>query len=61
MAKSKPVNFGFRLEALAWNAYAGGMSALGLERASRVWNGDFERRGLIARHREGRAKRVAAA
>ncbi len=35
MAKSKPVNFGFRLEALAWNAYAGGMSALGLERASR--------------------------
>lgn len=36
MAKSKPVNFGFRLEALAWNAYAGAMSGLGLQRASGV-------------------------
>lgn len=35
MAKSKPVNFLFRLEALAWNAYVGGLGALGLERASR--------------------------
>ena len=35
MAKSKPVNFYFRLEALAWNAYVGGLGALGLERASR--------------------------
>ncbi len=35
MAKSKPVNFWFRLEALAWNAYVGAMGALGLERASR--------------------------
>jgi KDO2-lipid IV(A) lauroyltransferase len=35
MAKSKPINFMFRLEALAWNAYVGGMGALGLERASR--------------------------
>lgn len=35
MAKSKPVNFYFRLEALAWNAYIGFMGALGLERASR--------------------------
>jgi KDO2-lipid IV(A) lauroyltransferase len=35
MAKSKPVNFWFRLEALAWNAYVGAMDALGLERASR--------------------------
>lgn len=34
MAKSKPVNFYFRLEALAWNAYIGGLGALGLERAS---------------------------
>ena len=38
MAKSKPVNFLFRLEALAWNAYIGGLGALGLERASR-WGG----------------------
>lgn len=35
MAKSKPVNFYFRLEALAWNAYVGALGALGLERASR--------------------------
>ena len=35
MAKSKPVIFAFRLEALAWNAYVGGLGALGLERASR--------------------------
>ena len=35
MARSKPVNLYFRLEALAWNAYVGGMGALGLERASR--------------------------
>jgi Kdo2-lipid IVA lauroyltransferase/acyltransferase len=35
MAKSKPLNLGFRLEALAWDAYVGGMRALGLERASR--------------------------
>jgi KDO2-lipid IV(A) lauroyltransferase len=35
MAKSKPLNLGFRLEALAWNAYVGGLGALGLERASR--------------------------
>jgi KDO2-lipid IV(A) lauroyltransferase len=35
MAKSKPVNLYFRLEALAWNAYVGGLGALGLERASR--------------------------
>jgi KDO2-lipid IV(A) lauroyltransferase len=35
MAKSKPVNFFFRLEALAWNAYIGGLGLLGLERASR--------------------------
>lgn len=35
MAKSKPVNFYFRLEALAWNLYVGSMSALGLPRASR--------------------------
>lgn len=38
MAKPKPVNFLFRLEALAWNAYIGGLGALGLERASR-WGG----------------------
>lgn len=35
MAKSKPLNPLFRLEALAWNAYVGGLGALGLERASR--------------------------
>jgi len=35
MARSKPVNFAFRLEAHAWNAYVGGLGALGLERASR--------------------------
>ncbi len=35
MTKSKPLNFYFRIEALAWNAYVGAMGALGLERASR--------------------------
>lgn len=35
MAKPKPINFMFRLEALAWHAYVGGLGALGLERASR--------------------------
>lgn len=35
MAKPKPLNLMFRLEALAWNAYVGGLGALGLERASR--------------------------
>ena len=35
MARSKPLNLGFRLEALAWNAYVGALSALGMERASR--------------------------
>lgn len=38
MAKPKPNSFLFRLEALAWNAYVGGLGALGLERASR-WGG----------------------
>lgn len=38
MARSKPVNWVFRLEALAWNAYVGALGALGLERASR-WGG----------------------
>lgn len=38
MAKSKPVNLGFRVQALAWNVYVGGLGALGLERASR-WGG----------------------
>ena len=38
MAKPKPNNFGFQVEALAWNTYVGGLSALGLERASR-WGG----------------------
>ncbi|PZO55959.1 MAG: lipid A biosynthesis acyltransferase [Alphaproteobacteria bacterium] len=35
MAKPKPLNLQFRLEALAWNIYVGGLGALGLERASR--------------------------
>ncbi|MCX7358673.1 MAG: lipid A biosynthesis acyltransferase, partial [Alphaproteobacteria bacterium] len=35
MAKPKPNSFGFQVEALAWNTYVGGLSALGLERASR--------------------------
>ncbi len=35
MAKSKPVNFYFRLEALAWHAYLRGLGAMSLEGASR--------------------------
>lgn len=35
MAKSKPVNLYFRLEALAWKAFLGGLGALSVERASR--------------------------
>lgn len=35
MAKPKALNFGFRLEAMAWSAYVGALGALGLERASR--------------------------
>ncbi|MEZ5994756.1 MAG: lysophospholipid acyltransferase family protein [Hyphomonadaceae bacterium] len=38
MAKPKPLNLAFRAEALAWRAYTGGLTALGLERASR-WGG----------------------
>jgi KDO2-lipid IV(A) lauroyltransferase len=38
MAKSKPLDLGFRLQALAWNVYVGGLGALGVERASR-WGG----------------------
>jgi KDO2-lipid IV(A) lauroyltransferase len=38
MAKPKPISLYFRLEALAWNAYVGGLGLLGLERASR-WGG----------------------
>jgi KDO2-lipid IV(A) lauroyltransferase len=38
MPKPKPLNLGFQIEALAWNAYTGALSALGLERASR-WGG----------------------
>jgi len=38
MAKPKPNNFGFQVEALAWNAYVGALGALGLERAQR-WGG----------------------
>ena len=30
MAKPKPLNLGFRLEAIAWNAYVGALGALGL-------------------------------
>ncbi|MBL8536165.1 MAG: lysophospholipid acyltransferase family protein [Hyphomonadaceae bacterium] len=36
MAKPKDVNLMFRLEALVWNAYVGGLGALGLERASKL-------------------------
>jgi KDO2-lipid IV(A) lauroyltransferase len=36
MTKPKPLNLMFRAEALAWNAYVGGMGALGLERASKI-------------------------
>lgn len=36
MAKPKPVSFYFRLEALAWKAYLGGLGAVSLERASRL-------------------------
>ena len=35
MAKPKPLNLQFQMEALAWNLYVGGLGALGLERASR--------------------------
>ncbi|MDX2274761.1 MAG: lysophospholipid acyltransferase family protein [Hyphomonadaceae bacterium] len=35
MAKSKPVNFYFRLEALAWKAFLGGLGAVSPETASR--------------------------
>jgi KDO2-lipid IV(A) lauroyltransferase len=38
MAKPKELNLGFRIEAMAWQAYIGGLRALGLERASR-WGG----------------------
>lgn len=34
MAKPKELNLGFRMEALAWQAYVGALGALGLERAS---------------------------
>ena len=34
MAKSKPVNFYFRLEAGAWYAFAGGLRLLGVENAA---------------------------
>ena len=35
MAKPKPLNLGFQLEALAWRAYVGALEGLGLQRASR--------------------------
>jgi len=38
MAKPRPLNLGFQIEALAWSAYTGALGALGLERASR-WGG----------------------
>jgi KDO2-lipid IV(A) lauroyltransferase len=38
MAKPKPLDLGFRIEALAWSGYTGALGALGLERASR-WGG----------------------
>lgn len=34
MAKSKPLNFGFMLEAVGWNVYVGGLGALPLKTAS---------------------------
>jgi KDO2-lipid IV(A) lauroyltransferase len=34
MAKPKPLNLGYRLEAIAWDAIQGGLRAMGLERAS---------------------------
>ena len=36
MAKSKPVNFYFRLEAAAWYAFAGGLRLLGVENAAKL-------------------------
>ncbi|MFZ2030999.1 MAG: lipid A biosynthesis acyltransferase [Vitreimonas sp.] len=36
MAKSKPVNFYFRLEAAAWYGFAGGLRLLGVENAARL-------------------------
>ena len=38
MAKPKPLDLGFKLEALAFNTYVGALHSLGLERASR-WGG----------------------
>ena len=35
MATSKPVNLYFRLEALGWKAFLGGLGAVSVERASR--------------------------
>ena len=35
MAKSKPLNFYFRFEALIWQAYLGGLGALSVENASK--------------------------
>ena len=39
MAKPKPLTPMFRLEALAWNAYVGGLGALSLKRASAIGAG----------------------
>ena len=36
MAKSKPVNLYFRLEAAAWYAFAGGLRLLGVENAAKL-------------------------
>jgi KDO2-lipid IV(A) lauroyltransferase len=36
MARSKPVNFYFRLEAAAWYAFAGGLKMLGVENAAKL-------------------------
>ena len=36
MAKSKPVNFYFRLEAAAWYGFAGGLRLLGVENAAKL-------------------------
>lgn len=39
MAKSKPLNFYFRMEALAWRAFRGGLGALSVESASKLGSG----------------------
>jgi KDO2-lipid IV(A) lauroyltransferase len=61
MAKSKPLNLYFRLEALAWKAFLGGLGGISAERASRWGAGALPWIGPLTSADKTAARNIAMA